>query len=226
LEEVDTSTGGVLHKRPRYSRTRLLASAWLAAGIALAGCGTEPDEAAKLRQRSVVTDVEPVPANRVGAADIRARPPGSASRAFLEYWSLLQRQRWHAAMLRFNPRLRREVGSQRIVKALRRLVVAFVADKPRLRREHRRRGHTFVNYVITSPRGMAKRQWIAWRRTAGRWRIFYDPLLDFALAFDAGRSAQERIDSSARRPSKEAKREARRAAQLQRDYLRRLGVRL
>jgi hypothetical protein len=82
-----------------------------------------------------------------------------------------------------------------------------------------RHGRVVVRYLIRDPHGVVKRQWILWEGGNGSWRIVYDPFLNFALAVDAQRSAQERMDLSARKLSHEARRAGRRAARLQPEYL-------
>ena len=203
----------------RAPRSLALAAAGVA--LLLGGCGPAQDEAARLGRSSIVKEIEPLEANRVDADEFRGVPRGSASRAFLKYWAALQQKRWRSATLTYEPGLRRFIGARTIASALRRQVVTFVAHKPHvLGQRKNRRGRTIVSYVVRDPRGVAKWEWTSWGRIRGRWRIFYDKLLNAALRVDAARSTQERTDPSARRLSKRARTAGRRAARQQRRYLR------
>lgn len=194
----------------------------IVAALVLAGCGAEADEAAKLGRTSVVEDASPVPEHLVGPAQIRDLPAGSVRRAFLEYWSRLQLQRWDAAVLMIDPRLR-AVGKAKIASALRRQGGVFLSQRPRLRTERKLgRGVVALKYGARLRDHPISTWSSSWHRTDGRWRILNDSFLDRALILDAQRSVQERIDATAKTPSPQAQRARRRTRRLLVRYMERL----
>ncbi len=197
--------------------------ATLLTGIVLVGCGGgTDDEARELATRSILEDPPPLKEALVSRAQIEEAPPGSAEREFLSLWSTLQYQAWADAVVTYSPALRRALGEDQLVEALKGQAAYFRAVKPRLRQTLRNGDRATIRYVITDVSGNDVPRSASFIRTADGWKVFYDPFIDGALNESVQRSTQMSIDPLARKPSKQALSAGVGASRLQSQYLKRV----
>jgi hypothetical protein len=205
-----------------------LAAAALTASLLIvsAACGRDSSGATTTASIAETEQGPPAPPPQetpVTAADIGKTRPGSAERAFLDYWSALQYSAWSAALAYYEPGLVRAIDPVRIVEALKGQASYFPTTKPKLRGKSRIGPQVVVRYSVTDPSGRPALSSITWKRSGGKWRIHYQPFLDAMLRSAAQSRVQAQIDPNATQPSEQAVRAGAAAAQLQSQYLRRSG---
>jgi len=181
--------------------------------MAFAGCSGSDSDA--VGSQSILSE----PDQLISSADIAKTPPGSAERAFLQYWSALQYSAWSAALSSLEPALKTAIGVPQLVEALKGGASYFRTVRPTLRGRVTVGNQVIVRYRAENPAGSLVTTSVAWRRTAGGWRLHYDPSLDGLLQASAQAQMQADIDPTAPRPSKRAVQAGLAASRVQSQYL-------
>jgi len=130
----------------------------------------------------------------VTRADVRGARPGSAQRAFYEYWSALENEEWTIALGYFAPVIQQRLGTESLVAALR-IEAQAPPVKPLIRSVRTARGgQTSVRYYVRRDNGMLRATSSIWRRGGGRWYIVYGSTLDDSYALAVQQRAQGEDD--------------------------------
>ena len=188
--------------------------------LAIASCGGgSDDEARDLAARSILDDPPPLKEALVGRDEIEKQGLQSPERAFLQLWRSLQYQSWLDAVLSYTPALRRAVGDDRLVEALKGQAAYFRSVRPSLRETIRRGRRATLEYIITDLSGDRTPRSVSLVETGRGWEVFYDPFLDEALREAARAATQAEINPLARKPDKRALAAGAAASQLQSAYL-------
>jgi hypothetical protein len=168
---------------------------------------------------SIATRVKPPREMLVHQADIEQAPAGSASRAFLSFWSTLQWQSWPEALTYYSPELRRSIGAPRLLEALKFEAATYRSNKPELQGESTRKGRTAVRFQLVSSAGDTSFSSKTWQRVGGEWTIVYDSNLDQALRNWAQNRTQLTTDPEAKTSSAAALRAGIEAGEAQSGYV-------
>lgn len=188
-------------------------------GVGLGGCGSnDADQGAVVARRSIAEQVGPLPRATLTPQRIAREPTGSAREAFLRYWSNLQYGAWAMAVDAYDPPLRRAIGAHTLTEALKAQAALYRTTRPAIDGVRRGGAITTVLFHITDG-GQTKTWSSSWRRTGGRWRLIYDPLLDDPLRSSAQAAAQTAINPAAQQPAPRAVQAGYRASQLQSRYV-------
>jgi hypothetical protein len=201
----------LIRRRPKRERAIVLIA--LLTSAALSGCSG--NDSGAVGSESIVTP----PDHLISSADVSKTPVGSAERAFLRYWSVLQYSAWTAAVSAFEPSLVRFIGAPQLVEALKTGSSYFRTVKPTLRGRVRAGDEVIVRYRVENPAGSVVTSSISWRRTPRGWRIHYDPSLDGLLQASAQAQVQTDTDPTAAQPSKRALQAGLAASRVQSQYL-------
>lgn len=123
-------------------------------------------------------------------ANPRAAPPGSADRAVLNLLRFVQLDTPVLAVDFYHPNVIRALGATTIVNALSTQSAPLLSGKiGRLRDESTRRGK-LVTFAFRRPNNQVTTYAFLLRNVEGRWRIIYDSLLQGALLYAPGASAE------------------------------------
>lgn len=201
----------------RWLAAPALAISLVAASIG--GCGDSGDKPEGIESTSIVSDARAPSKSEITDADIGRTAPATASRAFTEFWSSLQWQDWPAAVNRYSPGLRRAVGWQRILAAVKYQGSLYRVAKPALERESTRNGLTTVRYSYVDQVGARNLNTTIWRQENGRWMLVFDGLLDSGLQASAQARVQAKTGTDSATPTKEALAAGARASALQGRFL-------
>lgn len=188
-----------------------------ALAVVAVGCGSSGGTPEPVERASIAANVRAPSSTEISDADLRRVEQGTASRAFLEYWSDLQWQDWISALDRYSPGLRRIVGPRHILAALQHQAGLYRSVKPAVERESTRRSLTTVRFSYGVPAQPRQLSSTIWRKADGRWTLVFDSLLAVALQTWAQTKAQQAPDAT--KPTKEALKAGLDAAELQNRYL-------
>jgi hypothetical protein len=212
--------GPVSPSRPRRGApARSLCIGALLAALAFAGCGEESTDP-QLGDKSLVNPKD-LPEAVISEEDRDQFEKGSAEIALLDYWQSLQFQDLADALGFYEPGLRRAVGEDALLEALRSQSSLYRVRKPGiLEDETETEGDlTTVRYVIEDLSGGVTPHSVTFRKRGGEWRIVFSSLTGEGLLGSAQARRQVEIDPSAQSPGPEAQQAGARAAQKQQDYL-------
>ncbi len=116
--------------------------------------------------------------NLLTTKEIQKYPEGSASRAFLSFWSDLQYQSWAEVASYYSPPFREFLGTAKIVGAKKVDASTFPLTKPAIVGTTEDGDVTTIRYSTMLPEGTKELGSTSWRKEDGNWQMIYDSRLD------------------------------------------------
>jgi len=196
------------------------ALALVAAAVPLAGCGGGTS-AEPLAQHSISDQVSALREHLVAPREVARMRLGSVDRAFLSYWRAVQYGDAQRAVDTYEDGLRKTIGTQLLVLAIRNASDVYRRQRPRIDEIDVRGKTAVVRYFATTQASGSAVVPLSttWTRASGVWRIRYHASLDGELRNAAQSRAQINFRPGAQDLDPRAVRAGERAAELQAEYL-------